>query len=732
MLTQNFERPRMPTYKHITAGVAFFVCASVNAEPTTEIVNAALKNNSIQSSQAQVPASASGICGIQTGTVVAIPFTYVTPMNVGKYITLSATSKLVTYNVHDTNDAPNINWSLRYKEYKYGDGGGAVSEWILNSIPENGTVYEKASLLVAGDRILDPDDLFYVPNGNYSGVDSFTYCAADITGQSNIATVSIQVANTNSYPMPYGIPDPGFGIDEQPPADPPEWPSAERSGYYYVDSGSGQCNDAGNDYGYPDLPRCSFPASGATIIAGGKMVLVPSTQPYSLRNNAWHQVNFAGTAANPSWLIGNDTGPLKPIVSAHPGRGDSRTEWRVTGEYIRISGLTVQRIRLRHMATGNINQMVVRHSEFKDDPTNGNGPIVNFPRNAIGALAFNLYVHDNGAHDPDLASERDVYAFVGVSQKGFWILDSRCDENAGDCVILTNNNTTEDVYIGRLVAHSEGENCIDIKDFNRVVVSESDCWDLRRVIYGNSGGNSQNFYVNDEGVQQNYVYFLNNRSWDTGGSNFATSNIGGRVYFIGNISFASPAGTGFSSGGGGGSRHVYFNTFVGSETGIYHYGSGGSQDRYMVGNLIDGASLYQTRLQSSTSVINRLDYNYYSDVGDFASGGGSAVIHNGLAEFTAALGFEQNGAEGISPGYFDGSVYDFRITAGSGARDVVPVGVVSTLPFLTDLFNDLSLTPKDRAGTLRPQDSAWDIGAYEFSTIGQGLIFEDSFETPDP
>jgi hypothetical protein len=90
------------------------------------------------------------------------------------------------------------------------------------------------------------------------------------------------------------------------------------------------------------------------------------------------------------------------------------------------------------------------------------------------------------------------------------------------------------VYVGRLVAHSEGENCVDIKDSNRVVVSESDCWDLRRVAYGNSGGNAQNFYVNHEGVQQNIVYFLNNRSWDTGGANFAASKIGGHVHFIGN------------------------------------------------------------------------------------------------------------------------------------------------------------------------------------------------------
>ncbi len=663
-------------------------------------------------------------CGARTGTVVAIPFAYVTPMNVGKYITLSATSELVSYEVHDTNDAPNINWSTRYKDYKYGNGGGAVNQWQLNSTPANGTLYEQTTVLNAGAIINDPDDLFYTPNNGFSGIDTFSYCASDATGQSNIATVTIKVAPSSQYPMPYGIPDPGFGIDEQPPADPVEWPSQERIGFYYIDSGSPQCNDVNNDYGYPDLPRCSFPTSGANVVAGGKLVLAPSTLPYSLRNSPWHQLNFQGTNENPSWLVGNDLGPVKPRITAHPLRGDNRTEFRVTGEYIRISGVTVERIRLRHMGGGN-NEMVVRHSEFKDEPTNANGSIVSFPSDGIGALAFNLYVHDNGVVDSDLDRERDIYAFVGSNQKGYWMLDNRCDENAGDCIILTNNNTTEDVYIGRLVAHSEGENCIDIKDFNRVVVSESDCWDLRQVIYSNSRGNSQNFYVNDEGIQQNYTYFLNNRSWDTGGSNYATSNIGGRIYFIGNISFSSPEGYGFYSGGGSGSRHVYFNTFVDNKIGIYHYGSGSGLDRFMFGNIVDGVSLYQTRLASATSIIDMLDYNFYSGSDNFASGGSTPTIHDDLSAFSVATGFEQNGADGVFTGFIDSSVYDFRITGASDAYDKISSATVSSLPYLNDLLNDLSIMPRDRTGTLRPQNSSWDAGALELSI---DLIFIDGFE----
>ncbi len=656
----------------------------------------------------------SGVCGVQTGSVVAIPFNYVTPVEVGKYITLAATSTLVEYAVHSVDDVPNINWSRRYKDYKYGDGGGAVDIWRLNSTPPNGTLYENGSVLNAGDLISDPDDLFYVPNNGYSGNDSFTYCAADPMGQSNIATVTIQVENTDRYPMPYGVPDPGFGIDERPPSDPPNWPSAEQLGFYYIDSASDICSDE-SDYGYPDLPRCSIPNSGASIAAGGKMVLVPSTQPYVLRDSSWQQIDFEGVSGSPSWLVGSDLGPMKPVITLSPNRAESGTALRITGGHLRISGVVFDGPILDHRGGGG-DEVVVRHSEFKNNPsTGGGGTTVGLSTGGSGVLAFNVYAHDNGiVESEELSVERDIHAFVGLDQSGYWILDSRCDENAGDCVQLTNNNTTSDVYVGRLVAHSEGENCVDIKDYNRVVVSESDCWDLRQVRYGNSGGNAQSFYVNDEGIQQNYVYFLNNRSWDTSGSNYATSNIGGRVYFIGNISFASPEGYGFYSGGGEGSRYAYFNTFVDSRVGIYHYGSGAALDRFMFGNAINGVSLYQARLQGATSVIDVMDYNAYSGIGLFASGGSTEVVHSGLSSFTAAVGFEQNSLEGETLGFTAADIYDFTPGSTSSISGVIPSGVVSSLPFLADLSNDLSLIFKDREGIIRDYGSDYDIGALSY------------------
>ena len=652
-------------------------------------------------------------CGTQTGSVVAIPFRFVTPRNVGKYITPSATSTLVEYNTHSYVDAPNINWSMRYKPYKYGDGGGAVSVWRLDTAPANGTLYEGSIALSSNDTVSDPDNLIYVPNNEFLGTDSFTYCAADNTGLSNVAMVSIEVADPATYPMPVGVVDPGFGINETPPDDPAAWPDTEAAGYYYIDSDDPACSDT-NSYGYPDMPRCSIPGSGASIAAGAKMVLGSSTQPYSLRDSSWQQVSFNGESGAASWLVGDEKGPSRPRITPHSNRTVSGEQFRITGSYLRISGVVFDSVTPRHMG-GGADNVVLRHSEVKNNPsTNGGGSSVGLSTDGTGVLTFNVYAHDNGIVEADgLSEERDIHAFVGSNQTGYWMLDNRCDENAGDCVQLTNNNTTSNVYVGRLVAHSEGENCVDIKDFNRVVVSESDCWDQRPVVYANSGGNAQNFYVNDEGAQQQFVYFLNNRSWDTGGSNYASNNIGGRVHFIGNISFASPAGDGISFGGGGGSRYAYFNTLSDSRIGIMHYGAGSSMERFIAANVVNGASLYQTRVQADTSVINILDYNFYTDaVGAFASGGSSPTVYSGLAEFQAALGFSSNSIEGVDAGFVDEAIYDYRLGAGSELLGSVPASFINTLSLVTDLNNDLGIDLTDIAGNTRPGGSDYDAGAY--------------------
>ncbi|MEJ2612713.1 MAG: hypothetical protein P8179_22310, partial [Candidatus Thiodiazotropha sp.] len=452
------------------------------------------------------PNAWSGACGTQTSSsVTAIPFDFYVVKNKGRWITLSATSNDIEWN--------NLNegWPTRYKAFKYG-GGSAIREWKLDSLPTHGDLYEGTTKLSAGSTISDPDELYFVPELNFTGNDAFGYCVTDSSGRSSVAEVKLNTSNAASYPMPLGMPRPDFGINEEPPEDPVEWPSSEATGFYYIDSDASNCSDA-NTYGWPDQPRCTI-ETNATIEAGRKMVLARSALPYQLRSGlTWDQIYLNGTADNPAWLVGEDRLPDKPKITLGPGLSRQELRLQGTGNY-RITGIDFDGANPNNRGVGD--NVVIRYSRVQNFPsTGGGGTSVGLSSGdgpGTNVLAFHVNANDNGIVSSTLEEERDIHAFVGSNQHNFWMVDIMCSENAGDCVQLTNGNTTENVYVGRAIMHSMMENCTDFKDFHNFVVTESSCWDIRNVAYtSGSGGNAQNFYVNDEGVQQGYGYILNNR-----------------------------------------------------------------------------------------------------------------------------------------------------------------------------------------------------------------------------
>lgn len=664
-----------------------------------------------------------GQCGpITSDTVVAIPFDYYVPQDKGRWITLSATSNDIEW------DAVHDRWPTRYKPFKYGDGGGAIVEWRLHTVPANGTLYEGVTLLAVDDLVADPDELFYTPDPGFLGEDPFSYCVVDSSGRSDIAAVTLHVADPANYPMPYGIPDPGFGINESPPDDPPAWPSAEAEGYYFIDSDDPNCTDA-SSYGYPAQPRCSWPFN-ATVEAGRKLVLAPSSQPYPLRGGvSWDQIFLNGVAGNEAWIVGDERSPDKPRITIGPGLTTQQLRVRGTGNY-RISGIDLDGPNLDNREGAD--NTVLRYSRVRNFPsTNGGGTTVGLG-GGVGVMAFHVNAHDNGIVHPTLQDERDIHAFVGTAQQGYWILDVLCSENAGDCVQLTNNNTSRDVYVGRAVMHSMMENCVDFKDFNNFVVSESDCWDFRRVAYtSGSGGNAQNFYVNDEGVQQGYGYFLNNRSWDTSGQNFGSANVGGQVYFIGNRAFFSPEGVGLAGSGGGGAREYYLNTVFDVRDGIVLFTTGSAVGRWTAANYVGQVARYTVFLSAAFGEINGHDYNIYGETTTYAWGSSSNPNTGDFSSFRSATGFDGNSMENVADERFvDATHYDFRLSAGSDLINYLDAADLAGIaPGLVDLQADLSVGLVDFTHHPR-SDGFLDIGANEFPPDGpgSGVLFVDGFE----
>lgn len=667
---------------------------------------------------AACPSAVTGSNDTATARLTAFDFDYYVAENAGVHINLSAWSPEIEYgNVRD-------GWHTRYKADAWGSPG-AIATWTLDTVPSSGTLYEGQTALSEGDTVTDPNDLYYAPAADTTGTFTFGYCVTDTqsptAGISEVATVTLHVEARDSITMPYGYPTPPFGITDTPPADPAEWPSAEAAGYYYIDGDHGSCSDA-NTYGYPDVPRCTM-AYGSTVNAGRKMVLASDV---TLRSSSWDRIWLEGDSNNRAWVVGDELGPDRPRVLLHPSYSSAGQELRVESNngYWAITGIEFDGPGLD--SKGNTQQSFVRFSTFRNQvATSGNtldfncdtestSYTCNNPATEGPNVLWHVAGFDNGQIDQVGWSEVDVHFINGVTQNGFWILDSIAAGNAGDGIQMGNRNDTSDVWIGRFKSSTNMENCVDVKDFDNLLVVESDCWDIRTVTYSSSGGNGQAFYINDEDAQTNFAYFVNNRAWDTNGSGFASQNIDdSRFYAIGNRAFQMPEATCFDSGQGEAERHFLFNTCYNAFQGINTYTSGSSVERYYVGNVIQNVEI-AGRATGADPRIDQWDYNAYINVSTgYIIGTNQDPTTVDLAGWQADTGFDANTQIDIDPGWVDASKFDFRLTAGSELIDVLPVATAATVaPGIVDLQNDLGVTWLDFTGTERGA-SAYDGGADE-------------------
>ena len=638
---------------------------------------------------------------------VAISFKYYIVQNKGRHIMLSATSDDINFN---NVEGASPDWGNRYASNRWG-ATSAISSWVIDTVPVHGVLYNGTTVIANGSIISGPDALYYKPSPGWTGDDSITYHVTDSHGTSDSVTVDLITASPSNYPLPIGVPALTFGINEEPPADPPAWPSNEVAGFYYFDNNDPNCSDS-NTYGHPDQPRCNI-GSSITVGADQKAVFAPGSHITTTRS--FINFNLNGTPGHEAWLVGVDNTPNPPVFEMTDGTRSGKNI-RLTGKNYRISGLEFIDAHLRQYGTAGDNT-VVRYSVMHDYHANSGNVCSVGDKGGTNVLYFNVYAYNIGNVEPDLTvehSEHDVHAFNLYDIHNLWILDTMTAVTAGDGVQLTNNNVTSDIWIGRFTSHTPMENCIDIKSFNKVVVSESNCWDVRTVTYSNSGGNAQNFYVNDEGVQQNFVYFLNNRSWDSNGDLYSSGNVGGAVYFIGNRGFFAPEANGLAYSNGGGSRFMHFNSFGDVNIGINVYNAGGASHRWITGNYFSNITDYAIKVMNYNAAT--LDYNMFSsDNNTYGLSSYSSPISATFQEYKDATGYGAHSEEGISANLTSPLKYNFNTQTPSELINVIQPDQISTLfPGVVAMQTDLGITPVDYLGTSRPQGSTWDIGAYEY------------------
>ena len=129
-------------------------------------------------------------------------------------VDLDPTANTITVNVTAVNDAPetaagsgsgNQNTTITVP-LSGSDVDGTVASFKIASLPVNGTLYADAALtdtLLVGESVIATGNaaiVYFKPNVNYSGPDSFTYAAVDNNGAQDAtpATASITV-----YPGQY-------------------------------------------------------------------------------------------------------------------------------------------------------------------------------------------------------------------------------------------------------------------------------------------------------------------------------------------------------------------------------------------------------------------------------------------------------------------------------------------------------------------------------------------------
>jgi len=299
-----------------------------------------------------------------------------------------------------------------------------------------------------------------------------------------------------------GIPEPAFGVIEEPPALPSPW-DQEVSGLYYV---CNSCPGAGDvASGTPSSPRRSLPknvSSGAIIVLAGI--------------NSGIKIDFNCDAAAPCFLIADPANP--PVAN-----GDSE----ISGRYYIIDGVHA------HLPLG-MYAGTIRlrgdHGAFRNGRITGNSENGGASTSGSDILILDNEIMDNG--DVNASFDQDRHG-IKVFGNNIWVIGNEIARNSGDGVQVADTGTlgqVHHIYIGKNISHGNKQTGFWVKDAEHVIISENTSYN--HVPSGSSSGEGM-------GAQYDFknVWFLFNEIYDNRtGIGIKSSNNGGGsgLYLVGN------------------------------------------------------------------------------------------------------------------------------------------------------------------------------------------------------
>ena len=563
-----------------------------------------------------------------------------------------------------------------------------IQNFTVTSLPSNGKVYDidyatnvPTEITTVPTVIDDIDNLYYETELEHTGDVSFTVRANDTTGYSPDATLTVHVVEATALPMPYAVPEPTWGVggarpfEESVPADPAGWPSTAATGYYYIDNRTGSgCNDSGNTYGTPDLPRCTFPGT-TDIAAGGKFVVKGDhNNPYELP--CFWLLTTGDSSSNPSWIIGDVRSPAKPVLTRPDGQSVS-CDVRYDGSGLRVAGIISDS---KDWATswnggygplGSDDSHVFMHSTIKNR-AGASGSILAAATG--GGSNFMLYnVHLEGSPNNNITGfqENDIHAVLGGGVDGAWMIDVTAYNVAGDAYQSNENEWScvecrvIDHYLGRWFAHSFAENGINTKNVSGVQVFSELFMAFPSVVSWSNGSTSQGqiFLAGDDGWEQTGAsLFINNKGWGSGGiilslenscdvddppsSGCSSNGLSQRAYAIGNRiggffpENSDPVGfsAAISSSLKVGDNAFLFNTVTHAEGAAFHENSFSNGDSVWAGNLaVDASFGFTARVFDDLTADDLLAYNAFETGAKYAccTGGSGSLLNTEYTSLSA-------------------------------------------------------------------------------------------------
>lgn len=510
------------------------------------------------------------------------------------------------------------------------------------------------------------------------------------------------IPNPALWIPPIGIPNPSFGLFESHmmyvgvnysySTGSAPYKSAGHGPYsHYVDSSDPNSTNTNNNYGTLVLPRKNMPM--AAFVSPGAVIEVKSCAitPSQI------SMIYIGTLAAPIFVRGSSL-LAKGLFT---GVG-----FLIRGQYIIYENLEfISKGPDIRSINESVNNIVIRSCNIHAGANLAVGGGVNENFIVSFILIYNNQIHtDNFDPNGGEFPENDVAGVsIGHFSENVWVVDNDIKGASGDAIGAGHaaNYTAKRWFIGRNLMHDTGENGIDLKEVDSVVVSQNKIYNFTGLSSGDDGCAVVVHY--GPNVSAKNIWFLYNEIYNAtekgiqiGGTElFETYFIGNIIHDIHNSLLNGRAFVTFTSC----KINMVGNIFYNNDNGVDASGTVGCGKLIFKNNII--------------SVIQNPS-GYYIDIIEDSNYKATAEITNNifypigpLIDGTLTNCIMQD------PLFVDAANKNFNLQSNSPAIDTADSSIMEELADKFFMLFGVNIH-KDFANLLRPINGNWDIGPYEF------------------